>query len=257
MLVSVVYSQSEEATASPELQKLQREILNTDTPFSTPGLPAGQPAEQAKEILSNPLYRESLDTSQGESWLAKALENLFEKVAEWFSDRFNKEKKEPTGGFGAAPGLIQGMIAVLIAVLAGFLIFMLAQIRLKRKPSVDEEDGLISNEEAKRSADQWIREADRLASEGLFREAIRCLYLACLIRMDEQRILRFERHETNWEHLLRFRDLPSKPGTFDLHPATQKFDHAWYGLIPQDQNDVNWFKSEYQLLLDGLRQAKQ
>jgi hypothetical protein len=254
--VTVALAQPKENKISPELQKLQQDILSTNSPISTPNTPSTTPSDQAKEILSNPLYRESLDTSKGESWLAQAINNLFEKIADWFSNMFKNEQKEQTGSFGAAPMIIQGIIVILIAALIGFLIFMLAQIRLKRKVPIEDSEGLISKEEANRSADQWLKEADRLASEGLFREAIRCLYLACLIRMDEQRVLRFERHETNWEHLHRFRDLPSKPGGFDLQPATQKFDHAWYGLVPQDQSDVNWFKDEYQLLLDGLRQAR-
>ncbi len=255
--VSLGFSQKSDSVSSSDLKKLQQEILNTNVPTGTSNIPVSEPATQAKEILSNPLYRESLDTTKGESWLGKALENLFEKIGDWFSNMFKSKESSPSiGGLGAGEFIIQGIIVILIAILIGFLIFMIAQIRLKKKSSIVGEEGLVSDEEAKRSADQWIREADRLAADGLFREAIRCLYLACLIRMDEQRVLRFERHETNWEHLLRFRDLPTKPGGFDLLPATQKFDLAWYGLVPQAQSDVDWFKEEYQQLLNGLRQAR-
>jgi hypothetical protein len=145
------------------------------------------------------------------------------------------------------------MIVILLAVLAAFVIYLVSQIKLKRQPDSGNVDNLMSEEEARRSADQWLTEADKLAARGEFRAAVRCLYLACLIRMDESNTLRFERHQTNWEHLYRFRDLTNKPGNFQLEPLTQKFDNAWYGFIPQSQTDVDWFKSEYQALLAGLR----
>lgn len=255
-IFSFTLSQSSE-NPSPELQKLQQEIIGNSSPIAPPPQVTTTPSAQAKEILNNPLYRESMDTTSGESWLSQALQNFFNKIGDWLSNLFKNRQQPQIGGFGGGAALIQGVIYVLIAILVGFLIFMLAQIRFKKKPQVEEGESLVSDEEAKRSADQWIKEADRLAANGLYREAIRCLYLACLIRMDENRVLRFERHETNWEHLHRFRDIPAKPGSFDLHPATQKFDHAWYGLLPQDQSDVNWFKSEYQALLEGLRMVRQ
>ncbi|MFM9873351.1 MAG: DUF4129 domain-containing protein [Fimbriimonadaceae bacterium] len=255
-LLTVSFSQSDTETASPQLRKIQESILANPKSATIPVAPTGEPANQAKEILSNPLYRENVDTSKGESWLSDAIENLFRKIGDWLSNLFKGKEAPQVGGIGGGAAIIQGIVYLLIAILVGFLIFMLAQIRLKKKLIGNDEDSLVSDEEAKRSADQWIKEADRLAADGLFREAIRCLYLACLIRLDEQRVLRFERHETNWEHLHRFRDISNKPGAFDLQPATQKFDHAWYGLVPQDQSDVNWFKTEYQQLLDGLRQAR-
>ncbi len=225
----------------------------TGSPTQSISTPIDSPQSQAERILQNPLYRESLNTAEGESWLNEALSNFFERIGEWLGNLFNRPQQQRGSPIVASQGVTQVMIVILLAVLAAFVIYLVSQIKLKRQPDSGNDDNLMSEEEARRSADQWLTEADKLAARGEFRAAVRCLYLACLIRMDESNTLRFERHQTNWEHLYRFRDLTNKPGNFQLEPLTQKFDNAWYGFIPQTQSDVDWFKSEYQALLAGLR----
>jgi hypothetical protein len=223
------------------------------SPTQSIPIPVDSPQSRAERILQNPLYRESLNTAEGESWLNEALNNFFERLGELLGNMFNRPQEQRGSPIVASQGVTQVMIVILLAVLAAFVIYLISQIKLKRKPGSEATDNLMSEEEARRSADQWLTEADKLAAQGEFRAAVRCLYLACLIRMDESNTLRFERHQTNWEHLYRFRDLTQKPGNFQLEPLTQKFDNAWYGFIPQTQSDVDWFKSEYQALLAGLR----
>ena len=225
----------------------------TGSPTQSISTPIDSPQSQAERILQNPLYRESLNTAEGESWLNEALNNFFERIGEWLGNLFDRPQQQRGSPIVASQGVTQVMIVILLAVLAAFVIYLVSQIKLKRQPDSGNVDNLMSEEEARRSADQWLTEADKLAARGEFRAAVRCLYLACLIRMDESNTLRFERHQTNWEHLYRFRDLTNKPGNFQLEPLTQKFDNAWYGFIPQSQADVDWFKSEYQALLAGLR----
>lgn len=234
-------------------------IGSSASPIATPDQSQTtiNPQDQAERILANPLYREQIDTQEGESWLSTALENLFNRIGEWLSNLF-RNRQEPNGSsLQAAAGLTEVMIVVLLAILAAFIIYMLAQIRFKKKNDNPETDSLVTDAEAGRNADQWLTEADKLAASGDFRAAIRCLYIASLVRMDEARLLRFERHETNWEHLYRFRDLPNKPGEFHLEPLTLRFDQAWYGFVPQSQSDVDWFKSEYRSLLTGIKGISQ
>ena len=240
----------------PDLNAVRDEILSNTAPEGNPQTTTVPPKKQAEDILSNPLYREKAQTETQESWLNRALEDLGEWLSKFFQNKEQKPGPQPGGLFQAAGYVIQLVIYLLLAALVGFLIFMLAKVRLNKKVSASDEEGLVTAEEAKRSADQWLTEADRLSKLGEYRAAVRCLYLACLNRLDESRILRFERHETNWEHLHRFRDLTSKPGQFDLTPVTQRFDQAWYGLVPQSVDDVEWFKTEYQQLLKGIREAK-
>lgn len=263
VLCCCAYSQSTPAPneASINLEEIRSEILESDKPSSSSNSvdsnSASTPKQQAEEILSNPLYRENIQTEGEESWLSRAMQEF----SDWLNNLLNRQREPRQNGspfLAAAGALSQIVIFILVAALIGFLIFMIAKIRINRKGKIDDTDSdLVSAEEAKRSADQWITEADRLSRNGEFRAAIRCLYLACLMRLDENRILRFERHETNWEHLHRFRDIAVKPGNFNLDPVTQKFDQAWYGLIPQNLDDVEWFKSEYQKLLQGIREVKQ
>lgn len=214
------------------------------------------PEERVKEILSNPIYHDQTSAEKN-SWLNDALETLFRKIGDWFSNLM--PKGGPSGGMmGGVPVVTNLVIWVLVAAVAAFFIFMIASIAYKKRKAetAANEGGLLEDDEVNRSADEWLTQADKLANEGRFREAVRCLYLASLIRLDEARILRFERHETNWEHLYRYKDAPGRLPAFDLTPLTQQFDQIWYGFNTEGMPDVVWFRSEYQILLDAIRGAK-
>jgi len=265
LLACSLFAFAQKAPAAKSNKEIVRLEQLRDSLTGTNGSPAVEipktvngkaPEERVKEILSNPIYRDQM-SGQKDSWLNDALETLFRRLGEWFSNVM--PKGGPTGGMGAGiPVVTSIVIWVLVAIVAAFLIFMIASIAYKRQKaeSTSKEGGLIEDDEVNRSADEWLTQADKLASEGRFREAVRCLYLASLIRLDEARILRFERHETNWEHLYRYKDAPGRLAAFDLTPLTQQFDQIWYGFNSQGMPDVVWFRSEYQILLDAIKAAK-
>lgn len=245
-----------------EIARLEqlRDSLNGGPTTSTPDTPqtiqGKAPEAKVKEILSNPIYRDQISTEK-ESWLGEALETLFRRIGEWFGNLFPKPQGPAPVGAGMA-GMTNAVIWILIAVLAGFIVYALASIAWKKRRAGEthEGTGLVDDEEANRSADEWLTQADRLANEGRYREAVRCLYLASLIRLDEAKILRFERHETNWEHLYRYTDAPGRLASFNLHPVTQNFDQIWYGFNTQGMPDVVWFRNEYQNLIQAIKGAK-
>jgi hypothetical protein len=241
------------AWANPDLDQIRDQMTGKTQPSTGPTTTILDPQAQAQKITESPLYIKSKPNQDSKSWLSDSLENFFERIGKFLEKLFDNRQAPNAPSAQLGPGIGQVIIAILIAILAGFLIFMLAQLRFGKKGKSESSETLISAEEARRTADQWISEADRLAAAGQFREAVRCLYLACLIRMDEQQILRFERHETNWEHLYRFRDLPHKPTGFDLDPVTRNFDAAWYGFVPQSQANVDEFKGAYTTLLQSIR----
>lgn len=254
LLVTLAQGQSQ-----TDALKIRDEMLDSG-PVASPQVPdestasnrATDARQDAKEILDSPLYRDSPESQQGESWLSEAFKKIGDRIAKMF------ERKDQKSG-GAMPALpildvlIYLVIGVIVAALIGFAAFAISQIRWKSRSKSDVDGGLLDESEVGRSSDEWIDQADRLAREGDYRAAVRCLYLACLTRLDESHVLRFERNETNWEHLSRYQDLAVKPGGFDFRPATQRFDLAWYGLVPQGPDDLDWFKSEYRQLLHGLR----
>ncbi len=65
-----------------------------------------------------------------------------------------------------------------------------------------------------------------------YRSAIRYLYLACLLLLDERGLIRYDPALTNREHL---RQIAGQPQLLDLlRPVVHTFDHVWYGFAPVD-----------------------
>ncbi|MBX3114913.1 MAG: DUF4129 domain-containing protein [Fimbriimonadaceae bacterium] len=264
LLACSLFAYAQKAPSTQDKKEVARLEQLRDSLTGTQGTPAGDipttlngkaPEEKVKEILSNPIYRDQVSEQKG-SWLNDALETLFRKIGDRASNLMPKQSSAP--GIGGAAIFTNFVIWILVAVLAAFIVYMIASIAYKKRKaeSATADGGLIDDDEVDRSSDEWLTQADKLANEGRFREAVRCLYLASLIRLDEAKILRFERHETNWEHLYRYKDAPGRLAAFDLTPLTQQFDQIWYGFNTQGMPDVVWFRSEYQVLLDAIKAAK-
>lgn len=202
---------------------------------------------RVKTIKSNPLYADQGDVS-GSSWLAEALRRL--------GQRLNRSPDVPEIRAPQAPATsMQWMIPAMWVVL-GLGILVLAFFALKfvrfqsRKRS--KRAAILDDLEPDRTLDEWLAEADRLAALGEFRLAVRALYVACLLRLDEARIARFIKGETNWEHLWRIEASPDLPKGFEFRSATRAFDLVWYGHKVEGQSDVDAFRNWYGGLLRSL-----
>ena len=125
---------------------------------------------------------------------------------------------------------------ILLGGLGGLAVFLLA--RYARLPGFRRKAVLVEEEEAPRSADAWLDEANALIAQGRFREAVRGLYVAGLMRFDEAGVARFDRHQTNWEHLRRIEASPKRPPGTDVRAATGRFDRVWYGHLDATAEDA-------------------
>jgi hypothetical protein len=145
------------------------------------------------------------------------------------------------------------MWAVLVA-LGGLAIYLLARNvhfsgRRGRKKA-------IAPDEPLRSADAWLEEANSLIAQGRYREAVRGLYVAGLMRLDEAGVARFDRHETNWEHLRRIEASPRRPEGIEARAATGVFDRCWYGHLPSTEAHATTMRDWYDGLVAALAEAK-
>lgn len=208
--------------------------------------------QAARDILRNPIYRDP-GPADRPNWLADAFRELgrwLEQIIDWLLGRLDFGGPN-VGGMGLG-WLKPIIVALLAAAVVGLLVFLVLQFRLyKRRKRAG--GGLMEEDEPDRTADEWLVRADQLTSEGRLREAVRCLYLACLMRLDDAHVTRFNRHETNWEHLRRFDASPRKPSGLDFRTPTGKFDRIWYGHLIDGPDDVSWFRSYYEDLWRRLR----
>ncbi len=91
--------------------------------------------------------------------------------------------------------------------------------------------------------------AGRSAQEGDYRSAVRQLYLAALLTLQEQRIASRDRSLTNREVLAR---VPAEHPTREhLEPIVEVFDDVWYGVHEPD--DATF--ARYQAEVDALERS--
>jgi hypothetical protein len=77
--------------------------------------------------------------------------------------------------------------------------------------------------------EEAMAEAARLAQSGRYREAIRALYVATMLRGDALGQLRFDRALTNRELLATARARGGAALADRLRPLVERFDRLWYG----------------------------
>jgi hypothetical protein len=83
------------------------------------------------------------------------------------------------------------------------------------------------------------RQADNLAADGCYRDAVRVVYLAVLALLNRQRLIRFEATRTNGEYVRQVRLSEQAPP--ELHGSFQEltnvFETMWYGERPCESGD--------------------
>jgi hypothetical protein len=103
------------------------------------------------------------------------------------------------------------------------------------KTSTDNESRQVLEESP---AELW-RQAESLAGEGRFREAVRSLYLALLSLLHRKQFIRFEPMRTNGEYVRQIRLSERAPP--ELHEPflrlTDLFEARWYGERPCEPGD--------------------
>ncbi|MBC8065531.1 MAG: hypothetical protein H7Y17_11915 [Chlorobia bacterium] len=210
---------------------------------------ADQAKSQIKSIKASPLYADP-GVQEESNWLDGAMKRIM--------DLFPKNGPRSNVNLPQAPVLGWIVPAIWVLLAAIILLFGYFAIRhfswklgLTRKAKA-----MLEDDEPERTLDEWLSLADQHLAEGRFREAVRAMYLSCLLKFDEAGIARFIRGETNWEHLARIQTSSKKPSTIDFRPPTQAFDRIWYGYHVKGREDVEQFRSWYQEITETLRGVK-
>mgnify|MGYP007089157074 CR=1 FL=1 len=212
----------------------------------------GTPAvETARKIKSSPLYR-GAEQEKESNWLSRAFEALGEAISRLFNRRQNQEEPASPSSAPSGQWLVYTMWGVL-GVAAAVLLVLAARYFVFKRSLTRKAKALMEEDEPERTLDEWLVMADQLAGDGKFREAVRCLYLACLLKFDEAGVARFRRGQTNWEHYARIASSPKKPEGLDFRSPTQAFDRVWYGMYVEGLADVTRVKAWYQMVSDSLK----
>ena len=132
---------------------------------------------------------------------------------------------------GIATGLINAQklfIAIAIVIIAIVAFIFIRNFRATLMRQADLPKALDDDVPATSSA--ALSRAQELAGSGDYRTAVRQLYLATLLMLDEQGKLRFDRSLTNRE-TLRALNKAGAPALADaLRPIVEQYDRVWYGF---------------------------
>lgn len=205
--------------------------------------------ESAQDVLANKVYRDSEEPARG-NWLTRALERL----ADLFTYEIGPDVDVPESRRINVQPIAYVLLGILIIGIIALFAFALRGWRLgKTEKAGLHKRAILDEDEPDRTLDEWLLLADKLQAEGRFREVVRCLYVAVLLRLDAARIIRFERSETNWEHLARI-EISSAPSGIEYRNLTKKFDVIWYGGRPASVEDCVNMRAQYEELSRLLKE---
>jgi hypothetical protein len=206
--------------------------------------------KEVEEIKANPLYRDQglKDQSNWFDGAIKRLMNLFKRP----ETKRNIGPSMTPFAFGWLVPVMWILLAAAVLVF-GYFVFRHFSWKgaLKRKAKA-----MLEDDEPERTLDEWLALADEHYAAGRYREAVRAMYLSCLLKFDEAGIARFIRGETNWEHLARIMASPKKPASIDFRPPTQMFDRIWYGYHVRGPEDVQQYRAWYEQISEALKAVK-
>jgi hypothetical protein len=113
---------------------------------------------------------------------------------------------------------------ILIALLGPLLYRYIVKLRRLREPAT------LADGEEIATSDEAIQRAQDASALQDYRQALRLLYLAALLKLDEIGALRYDRALTNREYV---RQVVLSPTLADaLRPVVETFDDVWYGYRP-------------------------
>lgn len=240
-----------------EIQELKGLIRATRIASGEPAPVEADVIQAAKQARKQPEYFDPGQKSQS-NWVSKGTEGL----QSWLNSLRERAMGSPRnlGYSGPEPAfsIPEGFITfvrVLVWIAVTALVIVLAAYLYKtyyRPMQLRSRAALVSEEEALLSEDEWLAQARQLMASGEDRAAIRCLYVAMLLRAQEAGKLKFVRTDTNWEHYRRFNS--SSGALFDLRPPTSEFDYFWYGERPAGPTESGWFLAQYQEFRTALAQ---
>ncbi|MBI3943872.1 MAG: DUF4129 domain-containing protein [Chloroflexi bacterium] len=142
--------------------------------------------------------------------------------------------------------VIAGVGAVLIVLLLsywlqGLISNFVADVESRRRRAAEEEEPL--------TAQAARQQAATMARAGDYRGAVRRLYLAALLQLEENGLLRYDRSLTNREYLVQVASSPVLRS--QMEPVVRTFDDVWYGVHEPDRETFDRYQQEVRELTNA------
>lgn len=213
--------------------------------------------EQVRAGIQGILSSKEFSPAGKEEGILQTLTDMLKALSEWLKSlisRFNI----PTSGMSInnrplseAEALVLKAAGILLMVLfiAAIFYFIKRNMRAAKRLKQEEEAVLLSEIKDYRQVEG---RALSLYEKGDFKQAVRFLYMALLIRFNEMSLIRIHKSKTNRQYLNEL--FHGGYGDFEVVQAfTGFYNESWYGNKKVDRGHCDyWFEKYNSLLKEGV-----
>jgi hypothetical protein len=158
-------------------------------------------------------------------------EDLWQRFLAWLGSLLDIQVP---GYFGGGWALV--VVLAVLVVAAAAVIFLTLRKGVPRRSRRPRRTGVVVTEQDQElSAEQWRKEAERLAGEGSYREALRCRYRALVAELADRRLIDQVPGRTSGDYDRAVRALVPEAAE-QFSSATRLFELCWYGHQASDAN---------------------
>lgn len=189
------------------------------------GMPRNESAylQHARSTLQDILKRSEYKVS----WLERVSQRVFAAIVDLVTGLL--ERIAPRAASRIVGWVVISLLALAFAAAMVRVVLYLIR-RYARGPDARRQvERVRSTKQARPSLESLIGNAEREASEGRYREAFRCIYLAAILLLDRARLITYCESATNWEYM-RAMKCEAPPETSEVFTGmTAVFDELIYG----------------------------
>lgn len=204
--------------------------------------------DEDKQKLAEILRREEYQKPEAKE--ESLFQKIYRKIMEWLASMLPRPSLPDSSpsGFQSFPFILQILLYILVLGLIGFLIYRFAPFfanRFRQRERKEKSERVILGKKllADENANTLFAEAEKLASQGNLRGAIRQGYIALLCELSDRKIISLATHKTNRDYL---RDIRRRRELYEnMNGLTSNFERHWYGFDSADQTDWEKFRQEY------------
>ena len=227
------------------LEALEQKVGEMENP-SASNRTKDEDKRKLSEILQREEYRKPEEKKPG------LIEEIIDRVTKWFEEMFPRsgapQPSTDDSGYSSFAFVLQMLLYALILGAIGFLIYRFAPLftnKFRSREKREKKERVVLGERLAEgeTAQNLFAEAERLASAGNLRGAIRKGYIASLCELSERKIIRLSQHKTNRDYL---RDLSKQNDLYEnMRGLTNDYERHWYGFATAEETDWEEFKGRY------------
>jgi hypothetical protein len=224
------------------ISRANKKPVSVDTPLTAARQRLEDDAAQVEApVAATPNYsdeRKSLNAILAQrAYRGVAEESAMGRLREWLANLLDKFFSGLVRFGSNAPWIVWVLRILLLVGLCTALVWFLLRIERRSRIRLIPEIELATGAPSAREWQLWLRDAQAMAAQGQWREAIHFLYWASISRLEAKRLWPADRARTPREYLALLNG--TDPRKSNLTALTRSFERTWYGGRAAQASDFN------------------